>query len=260
MKRRKRKEMSRISWMSSGYQNHKAGIRHYHNIGSNCRIIHGKTRICGFAHKEALHHCWCLASKTFPPRLSYDLQLPFSPGFVRLKHLSKHANCILYAFLWFKDLEITIFEWLKKTWPGWWYLLNFWAVIRLASERSTAEHSPTFRNSCALRRLMMQKATATCQGCDSLDHIEGSRNYKLWACTNPLCAGDNMQQARTMQAQFHRVCLHHIEVCTLIHAYVQLIHANSYLYVYQYNNRNDPYISCVIISRCGSLRCIWKPI
>lgn len=98
------------------------------------------------------------------------------------------------------------------------------------------------------------------QGCNSLDHIEGSRNDKLWACANPLCAADNMQQARTMQAQFHRVCLHHIEVCTLIHAYVQLIHANSYLYVYQYNNRNDPYISYVIISRCGSLRCIWKPI
>lgn len=126
--------------------------------------------------------------------------------------------------------------------------------------RFKEEHCPTFRNSCALRRLMMQKATATCQGCDSLDHIEGSRNDKLWACANPLCAADNMQQARTMQAQFHRVCLHHIEVCTLIHAYVQLIHANSYLYVYQYNNRNDPYISCVIISRCGSLRCIWKPI
>lgn len=80
------------------------------------------------------------------------------------------------------------------------------------------------------------------QGCDSLDHIEGSRNDKLWACANPLCAADNMQQARTMQAQFHRVCLRHIEVCTLIHAYVQLIHANSYLYVYQYNNRNDPYM------------------
>lgn len=33
--------------------------------------------------------------------------------------------------------------------------------------RFKEEHCPTFRNSCPLRRLMMQKATATCQSKDA---------------------------------------------------------------------------------------------